>query len=73
MRAVAGSTSGVRDAIGARVRVTVGGRTQVREVRAGSSYLSQIDLRQHFGLGDATLPIGSKSPGRRSASRSSPG
>jgi hypothetical protein len=44
-----------RDAIGARVRVTVGGRTQVREVRAGSSYLSQNDLRLHFGLGDATL------------------
>jgi hypothetical protein len=44
-----------RDAIGARVRVTVGGRTQVREVRAGSSYLSQNDLRLHFGLGDAAI------------------
>ncbi len=42
-----------RDAIGARVRVVTGGRVQVREVRAGSSYLSQSDLRQHFGLGQA--------------------
>ncbi len=42
-----------RDAIGARVRVVAGGSVQVREVRAGSSYLSQSDLRQHFGLGQA--------------------
>ena len=43
-----------RDAIGARVRVTTGTRTQVREVKSGSSYLSQNDLRLHFGLGAAT-------------------
>ena len=48
-------TSGTRDAIGARVRVTAGGRTQVRDVRAGSSYLTQNDLRLHFGLGDAAI------------------
>jgi hypothetical protein len=42
------------DAIGARVRVTTGSRTQLRDVKAGSSYLSQNDLRAHFGLGDAT-------------------
>ena len=47
--------AGTRDAIGARVRVTIAGRTQVREVRAGSSYLSQNDLRLHFGLGDADV------------------
>ena len=41
-----------RDAVGTRVRVTAGGRTQVRVVRAGSSYLGQNDLRLHFGLGD---------------------
>ena len=41
------------DAIGARVKVTTGSKTQVREVRAGSSYLSQNDLRAHFGLGAA--------------------
>jgi len=41
-------------AIGARVRVTTGNRTQLRDIKAGSSYLSQSDLRAHFGLGDAT-------------------
>ena len=43
-----------RSAIGARVRVIVGLRTQTRDVKAGSSYLSQSDLRLHFGLGSAT-------------------
>jgi hypothetical protein len=43
-----------KDAIGARIRLTAGGRTQMREVRAGSSYLSQNDLRAHFGLGAAS-------------------
>jgi hypothetical protein len=43
-----------RDAIGAVIRLTAGSRTQVREIRAGSSYLSQNDLRAHFGLGGAT-------------------
>jgi len=41
-----------RDAIGARVRVSAGGRWQTREVHAGSAYLSQQSLVQHFGLGD---------------------
>ena len=40
-----------RDGIGARLRLTTGTRTQIREVKAGSSYLGQNDLRQHFGLG----------------------
>ena len=40
-----------RDAIGARVTVTSGGRSLSQEVRAGSSYLSCSDLRLHFGLG----------------------
>ena len=40
-----------RDAIGARVKVTAGNLTQIREVRSGSSYLSQNDMRLHFGLG----------------------
>ena len=30
------------------------GAVQMREVRAGTSYLSQDDLRLHFGLGAAT-------------------
>jgi hypothetical protein len=43
------------EAIGARVLVTAGGRAQRRDVAAGSSYLSQGDLRLHVGVGDATL------------------
>jgi len=46
-------TKGNRDAIGARVRVTAGGRTRVSEVRSGGSYLSQNDRRVHVGLGTA--------------------
>jgi hypothetical protein len=40
-----------RDGIGAKIRVTAGGRTQVREVRSGGSYLSHNDMRAHFGVG----------------------
>ena len=43
-----------RDAVGARVTVTVNGRRQMREVHAGSGYLSGSSLVQHFGLGPAT-------------------
>lgn len=43
-----------RSAIGARVAIHAGGRTLVDEVRSGSSYASQSDLRLHFGLGDAS-------------------
>ena len=42
-----------RDAIGARVRVTAGGISQIREITGGGSYLSQNDLRANFGLGNA--------------------
>jgi hypothetical protein len=42
-----------RSAIGARVTVRTPGRTQVQEVRSGSTFLSQSDLRLHFGLGTA--------------------
>jgi hypothetical protein len=42
-----------RSGLGAKVKVTAGGRTQVDEVRSGGSYLSQNDLRLHFGLGAA--------------------
>ena len=41
--------------IGARVIATVGDRTLVREVKAGSSYLSQNDTRVHFGLDRADI------------------
>ena len=43
-----------RSAVGARITLTAGSLKQVREVKAGSSYLGQSDLRQHFGLGHAT-------------------
>jgi enediyne biosynthesis protein E4 len=36
--------------VGARVVAAVGSRTLVREVKAGSSYLSQGDTRVHIGL-----------------------
>jgi hypothetical protein len=42
-----------RDAIGASVRLTAGGRTQLGQVRSGGSYLSSNDIRVHFGLGAA--------------------
>src|SRR5215813_564882 len=43
-----------RDAIGATVLCTVGGKTMRAEVASGRSYNSQADLRVHFGLGAAT-------------------
>jgi enediyne biosynthesis protein E4 len=44
-----------RLAIGARVTVRTGSLTQFSEVKGGSSYLSQNDLRQHFGLGSSNV------------------
>lgn len=41
-----------RLALNARVRVTAGDLTQLGEVISGGSYLSQNDLRIHFGLGE---------------------
>ncbi len=40
-------------AIGARVEVHAGALVQSDEVRSGASFLSQSDLRLHFGLGGA--------------------
>ena len=48
-----GTTSN-RAAIGARVTVYAGGVARIAEVRAGGSYISQNDLRLHFGLGSET-------------------
>ena len=42
-------------AIGAFVRITAGGVSQIAEVHAGSSYISQNDLRLHFGLDQAAV------------------
>jgi enediyne biosynthesis protein E4 len=41
-----------RLALNARVRVTAGDLVQLGEVNSGGSYLSQSDLRLHFGLGN---------------------
>lgn len=48
-------TKSNRSGIGARVTIFAGGVRQVDEVRSGGSFLSQNDLRLHFGLGKATL------------------
>jgi hypothetical protein len=48
-----GTTSN-RDGFGARVEVTAGGKTQIQEARANSSYETASDPRLHFGLGAAT-------------------
>jgi len=41
-----------RLALNARVRATSGSQAQLGEVSSGGSYISQNDLRIHFGLGD---------------------
>jgi len=47
-------TKSNRDAMGARLKLTAGGITQIREIMGGGSYLSQSDLRAHFGVGSTT-------------------
>jgi hypothetical protein len=47
-------TKSNRDGIGARITARAGGRIFVDEVRSGSSYDSNNDMRVHFGLGTAT-------------------
>jgi enediyne biosynthesis protein E4 len=47
-------TKSNRAAIGARITIHSAGVRQFNEVRGGASYLSQNDLRLHFGLGTAT-------------------
>ncbi len=46
-------TKSNRSAIGARVYCVTGKRKQMDEVRSGGSYISQNDLRIHFGLAKA--------------------
>jgi hypothetical protein len=46
-------TKSNRSAIGTRLTLSTGQRRQLREVQSGSSYLTQNDLRAHFGLGAA--------------------
>jgi len=47
-------TKSNRAAIGARVTIRAAGVSQFSEVRGGGSYLSQNDLRLHFGLAQAS-------------------
>ena len=47
-------TKSNRLALGARLVLHAGSVTQTDEVRSGGSYLSQSDLRVHFGLGAAS-------------------
>ncbi len=47
-------TKSNRLALNAKVKVIAGGMTQTEEIHSGGSYLSQNDLRVHFGLGAAT-------------------
>jgi enediyne biosynthesis protein E4 len=47
-------TKSNRAAIGARVTIQSAGVRQIGEIRGGNSYLSQNDLRLHFGLGKST-------------------
>ena len=49
-----GGRKSPRDAIGAKVFVTVGGVRQRADVYSGASYSSSSDPRVHFGLGSAT-------------------
>ena len=47
-------TKSNRLALNARLKIVAGGMTQTDEIHSGGSYLSQNDLRVHFGLGAAT-------------------
>ena len=46
-------TKSNRDGIGAKVTVIAEGHKFVQEVRSGSSYISNNDIRLHFGLGSS--------------------
>ena len=46
-------TASNRDAIGACVWLTAGGKKMMRQVEAGSGYASEMMLPLHFGLGKA--------------------
>ncbi len=48
-------TASNRSAVGARVTLRAGPQQAAAEVATGGSYLSQSDLRLHFGLGATTL------------------
>ena len=43
-------TASNRDGIGARIEAEIAGRVQIRQIAAGTSFLSHSDTRAHFGL-----------------------
>ena len=47
-----GSASGT-DGLGAKIEVTAGGKTQVRKIVSGASFMGQNMLDAHFGIGEA--------------------
>jgi hypothetical protein len=51
--------------IGASVKIDAGGMKQLQEIRSGGSYVSQSDLRLHFGLGTytGTIDVAVRMPG----------
>ncbi len=48
-------TSGNRGGIGARITVMAGGKSQIREVASGRSFMGHHMIPPHFGLGDAEV------------------
>ena len=50
-----GTGNSNRDAFGAEVTLTAGGKEQRAQIMGGTSYCSASDLRLHFGLGAARL------------------
>jgi enediyne biosynthesis protein E4 len=57
-----------RFCVGATILLHAAGKTQLREIRSGGSYLSQNDLRVHFGLGRhrGAVDVEVRLPGRKS-------
>ena len=45
------ATRSASDAVGSRVKITTGVLSQIREVQSGDGYLSQRELKLHFGIG----------------------
>lgn len=43
------------EGVGARIIITAEGKSQLRELRAGSNFVSQNPVYAHFGLGDAAV------------------
>jgi hypothetical protein len=53
-------TKSNRDGIGARIKITAGGLTQIQEINGGNGYAGQSLRRAHFGIGKATAIDGAE-------------